>query len=72
MPNQPKEAMKSIKIAASTHARLSVLADVLDTTISNVIDHALETAYPNVDATVEELQAKKRDLRKTLETRADQ
>lgn len=43
-----KEEMKTIKIAASTHARLSILAAAFGKTMSEVIDYVLETAYPEI------------------------
>lgn len=43
-----KEEMKTVKIAASTHARLSILSAAFGKTISEVIDYVLEGAFPEI------------------------
>jgi hypothetical protein len=42
------EELKSIKIGALTHARLSIISSALGKTIGEVIDDLMVKAYPNL------------------------
>jgi transaldolase len=61
-----KEEMKTVKIAASTHARLMLLSDLFDGTISEVIDRLIEETYPQISEEADKLQKYKDSLRQNL------
>jgi hypothetical protein len=66
MPDQEKEEMKSIKVAASTHSRLILLSDVFGNTVSEVIDSLIGSTYPEVIEEASKLQEHKEALREQL------
>jgi hypothetical protein len=67
MPRPPrpnKEKLKNIKVTASTHARLAVLATIFDKTIADLIEDLLDKAYPGIS---QETDAAMNKLRKFKE-----
>lgn len=67
MPRHGKEELKSIKIAASTHARLSLLSSIFEASISDVIDELLTVAYPEIVGEADKMLEKMDSLREVLE-----
>jgi hypothetical protein len=67
MPSAEKEEMKSIKIAAHTHAYLSVLSTAVDKTISEVIDDLLEKAYPELIGEMDKVLSDMESVRGVVE-----
>lgn len=48
MAQSEKEELKTIKVKASTHARLSIIATIYGNTIAELIDDLLESGYPDL------------------------
>lgn len=50
MGQTEKEELKTIKVKASTHARLSIISAALGKTIAELIDELLEKTHPEINA----------------------
>ena len=64
MPRKKKEEAKSVKIGASTHRRLLILSSMFNTTISDVIDEALNKTFPEIIAETDKLLERGASYRK--------
>lgn len=62
------EEMKSIKIAAHTHARLSILSTALGKTIGEVIDDLMVKAYPTLIEETDKVLHNMESIRRIIET----
>jgi hypothetical protein len=69
MPLGKREELKTIKINNTTHARLSILSDILECSISDVIDDLMVTAYPEVMQEAEKLLSRMEELRGVVEAK---
>lgn len=58
-----KEEVKNIKVKFSTHARLAIMAAMLDTTIADLIDELLEKTYPEIVAETDRAMNRVRSLK---------
>jgi hypothetical protein len=45
---EEKQEMKTLKVAAHTHARLSLLSSAFGKSITEIIDDLMEVAYPEI------------------------
>jgi hypothetical protein len=59
--------MKNIKVKASTHSRLTVLASMLNLTVGEVIDELMEKTYPAIVKEVDSATRKVRTLKADIE-----
>lgn len=68
-PRTATEEAKNIKITASTHARLLMLTNIFDKTVSAVIDDMIATLYPEIIDETNKTHERWASLRQTLEAR---
>jgi nucleosome binding factor SPN SPT16 subunit len=58
-----REELKTIKVKASTHARLAVMSAMLNQSIAELIDELLEKTYPEIVAETDRAMNRVRSLK---------
>jgi len=69
MAREKKEDWKSIKLSASTHARLVLMSNILECSISDVIDELMRVAYPELLDETDQMLERMEDIRKSIESK---
>ncbi len=72
MTSNKKEEFKTLKVKASTHARLAILATIFDKTIAELIDDLLDKAYPGISKETEAAMNKLRRIKEKTDEARDQ